>query len=258
MKKFTPKRNTPKPLPKSRLIIGRNPMIEALESGKSIEKIFILQGAIGAEIQQIRNLAKEQNIAVSFVPQPKLDRFTKSNTQGVVAIAGLIQYQSLQSVIDFIVGEGKVPLMVVLDGVTDTRNLGAIARSAFCFDADALVVPLSNSAAITEESVKTSAGALERIAICREPSIQQIMDVLHLNGIQTIATSLDTKTSIADIDLTIPTAIIMGAEDEGVSNYVNKTAQQLVRIPQSKNFDSLNVSVATGIMMYESFKQRMK
>ncbi|MNU30945.1 putative TrmH family tRNA/rRNA methyltransferase [compost metagenome] len=249
-------RNQRTSVPKSRLIIGRKPLIEALNESTDIEKIFILKTATGDEIGTIKNLAKKRDIMVSYVPTEKLDRFTKVNHQGVVAIAGLITYQPLQGVIDLIVDKGETPLLVVLDGITDTRNMGAIARSAYGFGAHAIVVPSSNNAAITEDGIKTSAGALEKIAICRVASVQQAIDTLRLNGIIVIATSLQTETMLSDVDLKAPLAVVMGAEDTGVSSYVLKTADHLVKIPMSEHFDSLNVSVAAGIMMYETFKQR--
>lgn len=253
------KSNNRSSVPKSRLIIGRKPLLEALQIGANIEKIFVLQSAIGDEITQIRKMAKEMDIAVSSVPQEKLNRFTMANHQGVVAIGGLIEYQPLQEVISQAVDKGETPLVVLLDGITDTRNLGAIARSAFCYGAHALVVPSSNNAAITEDGLKASAGALERIPICRMASVEQAIDVLHLNGIQIVATALQSSDPIHSVDLVdIPLAIVMGSEDKGVSDYVLKTADHLVQIPMTGNFDSLNVSVAAGIMLYEVFRQKQK
>lgn len=219
-------------MPKSRLIIGRKPLLEALENARDIEKIFVLQSAGGEEIQKIRKAAREQNIAF------------------------LITYQPLQEIISRAVDQGETPLIVVLDGITDTRNLGAIARSAHCYGAHALVLPSSNSAAITEEGIKTSAGALEHIPVCRVPSVEQAIDIVHMNGLQVVATALQSNTNIHDVDLTIPLALIMGAEDKGVSDYVLKQADHLVRIPMAGQFDSLNVSVASGIMLYEIQRQK--
>lgn len=244
-------------LPKRRLIIGRKPLLEALAQGNSIEKIFILKTATGPELNEIKTLAKDSNIAVSMVPMEKLNKFTRVNHQGVIAIAGLIPYFRLQEVIDQVVGQGLSPLFVVLDGVTDTRNLGAIARSAYCFGAQGIVLPSSNSAAITEESIKTSAGALEHIAICKETSIEQIMDILRLNGIQTWAMDIQGQPLHESQEADAPLALIMGAEGKGISPYVIKTADRLVRIPQSRQFDSLNVSVAAGVILYEVFKSRL-
>lgn len=243
-------------LPKNRLIIGRKPLLEAIAAGKQIEKIFLLQSAGGDEVNTIKKEARERNIAISAVPQEKLARFTQANHQGVVAITSLIAYQALQDIIDITVDAGHTPLFVLLDGITDTRNVGAIARSAHCYGAHALIVPASNNASITDEAVKTSAGALELLPVCRVPSVEQAIDILHLNGITTYATGLQATSDLQEADLAMPAAIIMGSEDKGVSNFVLKSAQHLVRIPMTDNFDSLNVSVATGIILYETFRQR--
>lgn len=252
------KNNKRSSVPKSRLIIGRKPLLEALDNAANIEKIFILQSAVGDEITEIRKQAREMNIAVSSVPQEKLNRFTMANHQGVVAIGGLIEYLPLQEVISQAVDKGEMPLVVLLDGITDTRNLGAIARSAYCYGAHALVVPSSNNAAITEDGMKASAGALEKIAICRLASVEQAIDILKLNGIQIVATALQASAPIHKADLDMPLAIVMGSEDKGVSDFVLKHADHLVQIPMTGNFDSLNVSVAAGIMLYEVFKQQNK
>ncbi len=237
------------------MIIGRKPLLESLQQGQDIEKIFVQQTATGDEVNAIKKAAKAQNIALSLVPPEKLNRFTQANHQGVVAIAGLIQYQQLQDIIDQAVDSGKAPLLVILDGITDTRNLGAIARSALCYGAHGLVIPSSNNAAVTEEGIKASAGALERIPICRMASVEQAVDTLKLNGIKTVATTLQSNSDLNSADLSLPAAIIMGAEDKGVSNFVLKNADLLVKIPMAGGFDSLNVSVATGIMLYEVLRQ---
>jgi len=240
----------------SRLIIGRKPLLEALAEGKNVDKIFLLQSAIGTETTEIKKYAKERNIPLSYVPQEKLNRFTKANHQGVIALAALIEYLPLQAVIDQVLDKGETPLFVVLDGVTDTRNLGAIARSAHCFGAHGLIIPISNNAAITEEAVKTSAGALEKLPVCKVASIQQAFDELSLNGITIAATALEKADYLNKVDFTGPLAIVMGSEDKGVSNFVLKNADQLIQIPMTGTFDSLNVSVASGIVFYEVYMQR--
>lgn len=241
---------------KSRIVIGRKPLLEAISAGKEIEKIFLLKTATGEEIQEIRKSAQATDIPVSYVPVEKLNRFSRANHQGVVAICSLIRFQPLQEIISRVVESGKAPLLVVSDGITDTRNLGALARAAFCFGADALVLPVSNSASITEESIKASAGALEKLPVCRVKSIEEAYDVLHLNGIDTVASSLTADLSVESVDLTVPVAIVLGAEDKGISNFVLKKSSTLVHIPMTANFDSLNVAVAGGVLFYEAFRQR--
>jgi 23S rRNA (guanosine2251-2'-O)-methyltransferase len=243
-----------RPLP---LLVGRKPVMEALQQGTGIEKVFLLRSASGPEINTIKQLCKEHNIPISQVPVEKLDSMTKTQHQGVVAWTSLLQYIDLQAGISHIVEQGKVPLFVLLDGVTDVRNVGAIARSALCCGAQALILPTSHAASLTEEAIKTSAGALRKILLCRIPSVPQAVDVLRLNGIQVLGTQMKGSIPIYDCDFTIPTVIVMGAEDTGISKDVIRRADQLIRIPMAADFDSLNVSVATGMILYESLRQRI-
>lgn len=239
------------------LIIGRKPLLEALQQGTALEKIFILRSATGEEINQIKKLAKERNIPVSAVPVEKLNNLTKAQHQGVVAWAGLLDYIELQDAISHIVEQGETPLFVLLDGVTDVRNVGAIARTALCCGAQGLILPTSSSASLTEEAVKTSAGALRQILLCRTPSASQAIDILRLNGIQVLATQMKGSNAVYDATLTLPTCIVMGAEDTGIGNEVKKHADGFIHIPMAKKFDSLNVSVATGMILYEALRQRI-
>ena len=168
----------------STLIIGRQPLVEALQSGRSIDKILFQKNISGEAILQIRQLAREYNVPIQLVPPEKLNGLTKANHQGVVAIAGLVQYLDLQQVIDHVVEKGEAPLFVMLDGITDVRNIGAIARSALCCGAQALIIPDKGVGALNAEAVKSSAGALEHIHVCRVNSLIKAVDTLHLNGIQ--------------------------------------------------------------------------
>jgi len=239
------------------LLIGRKPVMEAIEQGKPIEKIFLLRSASGEEINQIKKLAREHHIPISQVPVEKLNNLTRAQHQGVVAWASLLQYVELQDAISLVVDQGKVPLFVLLDGVTDVRNVGAIARTAWCCGAQGLILPTSSSASLTEEAIKTSAGALHKIMLCRIPSVPQAIDVLRLNGVQVLGTEMKGSVPVFESDLTIPSCIVMGAEDTGISKDVLKRADQLIRIPMANSFDSLNVSVATGMILYEAAKQRL-
>jgi 23S rRNA (guanosine2251-2'-O)-methyltransferase len=243
----------PKPL---RLIVGRNPVIEALSTGVAIEKIFLLRTASGEEVGMIRKLAAQHNIPLTQVPAEKLDRFTKVQHQGVVALAGLLQYVDLQSGISHVVESGTVPLLMMLDGVTDVRNIGAIARTAWCCGAQGLILPTSQAATLGEEAIKTSAGALNKIMLLRTPSVQQAIDVLRLNGIQVLGTEMRGSIPVHEADLAGPACIVMGAEDKGISKDVLRRADTLIRIPMATRFDSLNVSVAAGMILYEAMRQR--
>ena len=182
---------------------------------------------------------------------------TQAQHQGVVAWTGLLQYTELQEAISYVVEQGQVPLFVLLDGVTDIRNIGAIARSALCCGAQGLILPTSHAASLTEDAIKTSAGALRNILLCRIPSVAQAIDVLRLNGIQILGTQMKGSIPVYECNMTIPTAIVMGAEDTGISKDVLKRADYLIRIPMSASFDSLNVSVATGMILYEALRQRI-
>ncbi|MCF8450838.1 MAG: 23S rRNA (guanosine(2251)-2'-O)-methyltransferase RlmB [Taibaiella sp.] len=238
------------------LLAGRKPVMEALQQGVTIEKIFLLRSASGAEVNTIKQLAREHNIPISLVPVEKLDGLTRAQHQGVVAWASLLQYVDLQAGISHIVDQGQTPLFLLLDGITDVRNVGAIARSALCCGAQALILPTSHAASLTDEAIKTSAGALRKIMLCRTPSVPQAMDVLRLNGIQILGTQMRGSVPVYESDLTIPTAIVMGAEDTGISKDVLKRADLLIRIPMVAGFDSLNVSVAAGMILYEAVRQR--
>lgn len=239
------------------LLIGRKPVLEALEQGSGIEKVFLLRTATGEEVNRIKHLAKELNIPISQVPVEKLNGMTKAMHQGVVAYASLLDYVDLQSAIDSVVDKGETPLFLMLDGVTDVRNVGAIARSALCCGAQGIILPTAQSASLTEDAIKTSAGALKKILLCRIPSVAQAIDVLRLNGIQVLGTQMKGSIPVYEANLNIPTCIVMGAEDTGISKDVIKRAEQLIRIPMAAQFDSLNVSVAAGMILYEALRQRV-
>lgn len=239
------------------LLAGRKPVMEALEQGASIEKIFMLRTASGPEINMIKQRAREFNIPVSQVPVEKLDGLTRVQHQGVVAWASLLHYVDLQAGISHVVDKGEVPLFLLLDGVTDVRNVGAIARTALCCGAQGLILPTSHAASLTEEAIKASAGALPKILLCRTPSVPQAIDILKLNGIQVLGTQMKGSVPVFESDLTIPTAIVMGAEDTGISKDVLRRADQLIKLPMVTAFDSLNVSVAAGMVLYEAVRQRM-
>ncbi len=241
---------------KSQLIIGRQPLIETIRSGRAVDKILLQRNTAGESIAEIRELAREYNIPVQVVPVEKLGSLTKANHQGVIAFAGLVQYMDLQQVIDHVVAGGQLPLFVMLDGVTDVRNIGAIARTAVCCGAQALVIPDKGVGALNEEAMKSSAGALERINVCRVPSLLKAVDTLHLNGIKVFTSEMRTERKVFELPLAEPCCIVMGSEDKGVQPYIRKAADEFFSIPMAGDFDSLNVSVAAGIILYEAMKKR--
>jgi 23S rRNA (guanosine2251-2'-O)-methyltransferase len=245
------------PVKQSSLIIGRQPLVEALESGKAIDKILMQKNAAGDVINVIRKLAREQNVPIQIVPVEKLNGLTKSNHQGLLAFAARVQYMDLQQVIDHVVSNGDLPLFLMLDGVTDVRNIGGIARSAVCCGAQAIIIPDKGVGALNEEAMKSSAGALEQVHICRVNSLLKAVDTLHLNGIKIFTSEMRADQNVFELPFTDPCCIIMGDEGKGVQPYLAKAADHFFKIPMAGKFDSFNVSVATGIILYEAMKQRM-
>ena len=241
----------------SSLIIGRQPLIEAIRSGRAVDKILFGRNTSGESIGEIRQLAKEHAIPIQMVPPEKLNSLTRANHQGVLAFAAIVQYLDLQEVIDHVVSMGQIPLFVMLDGVTDVRNIGAIARSALCCGAQALIIPDKGVGALNEEAMKSSAGALERINICRVNSLLKAVDSLHLNGIKVFTSEMNATKKVFELSLTEPCCIVMGSEDKGVQPYIHKAADEHFSIPMAGDFDSLNVSVAAGIILYEALKHRL-
>jgi 23S rRNA (guanosine2251-2'-O)-methyltransferase len=242
---------------KSPLIIGRQPLIESIRAGLAVDKILLQRNTAGESIAEIRQLAREHHIPVQVVPVEKLGSLTKANHQGVIAFAGLVSYMPLQAVVDQVVGGGGVPLFAMLDGVTDVRNIGAIARSALCCGAQALIIPDKGVGALNEEAMKSSAGALAQISVCRVSSLLKAVDDLHLNGIRVFTSEMHAEKKVFELPLAEPCCIIMGSEDKGVQAYLRKAADERFTIPMAGDFDSLNVSVAAGVILYEAMKKRL-
>ena len=241
---------------KSSLIIGRQPIIESLSAGRPVDKILLQKNVTGEVINEIRRLATKMQVPMQYVPVEKLNALTRANHQGVVAFAALVQYMDLQHVIDHVVNDGKIPLFVMLDGVTDVRNIGAIARTAVCCGVQALIIPDKGVGALNEDAMKASAGALEKINVCRVNSLMKAVDELHLNGIKVFASEMTAEKKLFELDLSGPSCIIMGGEDKGVFPPLMKLCDEKFSIPMSGEFESLNVSVATGMILYETVKQR--
>lgn len=241
---------------KNTFIIGRQPVLEALHAGKQIDRIFIQKNTGGDVIYEIRKLANDADIPVNVVPVEKLNSFTRANHQGIVAIAGLISYMDLQQVIDHVVSSGELPLFVMLDGITDVRNIGAIARSALCCGAQAIIIPDKGVGAINEEAMKSSAGALNSIHVCRVNSLIKAVDTMHLNGIKVCTAEMTSQKKLNDINWQEPCCVIMGSEDKGIQPFLTKVADERFTIPMSGKFESFNVSVAAGIILYEALRQR--
>ncbi|HMN32620.1 MAG: 23S rRNA (guanosine(2251)-2'-O)-methyltransferase RlmB [Chitinophagaceae bacterium] len=242
---------------KKSLIYGRNPLIEALHSDKPIDRILMYHSIVGESIGEIIKLAKEKHIPIIRVPQEKLNTLVKGNHQGIVAYTAVVDYVPLQDLISQLYDEGKEPKLLLLDGITDVRNTGAVIRSAVCCGIDAIIFSEKNSAPIHEDMVKTSAGALMKIIFCREKSMKSILDTLSSNGVKIFSSSLNAEKSLLAIDFKQPYCIVMGAEDRGVSRETLEACDETFFIPMVGNFDSLNVSVAAGIICFEAMKQKM-
>jgi 23S rRNA (guanosine2251-2'-O)-methyltransferase len=243
---------------KSTNIIGRQPVVEALRDGKQLERIFIQKNIGGEIIDEIKQLSQKLQIPINIVPVEKLNYITRSNHQGVIAINSIIQYHELQDVIDHVVSTGVSPLFVMLDGITDVRNIGAIARTSLCCGAQCMIIPDKGIGAFNEEALKSSAGALQKIMVCRVNSLLKAVDTLHLNGIQVCSAEMKSATTVMKVDFLKPSCIVMGSEDKGIQSYISKAVDVKFTIPMQGNFDSFNVGVATGIILFEASKQRMQ
>lgn len=242
----------------SSTIYGRNPVVEALDNNMQIEKVFLQNNLHGEFEVLIRNKCKKQNIPLTKVPSRKLNDLSKSNNhQGVLAFISPVAYTNVEKLVPLLFDQGKIPLLIVLDGVTDVRNMGAIARCAKVFGAHGIVVPAKGTARVSDEMVKSSSGAILDIPICRENSLLVALETMQMQGLTVYATDIHAKKTIAEQDLKGPIAIILGSEDLGVSKKAIQIADDSIKIPQVDKFDSLNVSVASGIILYEVLLQRV-
>lgn len=239
------------------LIFGTRAVIEAVNAGKEIDKIIIQKGLSNQLYSELRKAIKDLDIPIQIVPPEKINRITGKNHQGVLAFLAQITYYETEDLLSQVFEKGKVPLVLVLDRVTDVRNFGAIARSADCAGVDFIVIPSRGAAQINADAVKTSAGALNRMPVCREDNLKNIIEYLKESGLQIIACHEKTENYHFNADLTRPTAIIMGSEENGISNEYLKRSDMQVKIPMVGNIASLNVSVATGIILFEAVKQRL-
>ena len=238
---------------KSMVIFGVRPVMEALEAGREIERIFLKRGSDSPVVQRLTALALQRRVDVAHVPTEKLDRMVRGNHQGVAAIMAMIDYASLDDVIE---RAGQSAIVVLLDGVTDVRNFGAIARSAECAGADAVVVSAKNGAQVNSEALRSSAGALTRLPVCRVGSVRNAIRQLKNSGFKIAAATEKGDTPLWNGDLTGRVAIVMGSEDKGISKESLKLCDQQLAIPIAGGISSLNVSVAAGILIFEVLRQR--
>ena len=239
------------------LIFGLRPIIEALRSGKEIDKLLIQTGLKGELVSQLMGLLKQHNVVFQYVPVEKLNRLTTKNHQGVVGYISSITYHKIQDVLPTLFEAGKTPLILILDRITDVRNFGAIVRTAECSGVDAIVIPAKGGAQINADSIKTSAGALHKIPVCREANLKDVINFLRESGLMVIACTEKTTDMYYAHDYTLPIAIIMGSEEDGVSNELLNLSDAHAKIPLMGTIASLNVSVAAGVILYEAVRQRL-
>lgn len=249
----------PAPRPKKKLLIaGISAVEQALREGRALERIYLQMNIGASSAARLLELARQHQVPVNKVPVEKLNTFNLPEHNGCIAQLARVQYQDLQQIIDFVVERGEAPLFLMLDGITDIRNIGGIARSAYAMGVHALIIPQKGVGTLNDDAILTSAGALEQLPVCRVPSLVKAADDLHLNGIRLIATVMNAPQTIAETNLTEPVAIVMGSEEKGIQPTLLKVCDEQCSIPMAGTFDSLNVSVSTGIVLYEVLKQRNK
>lgn len=241
---------------KSSLVVGPQAVIAAINDGQQLDKIYLDTKVQGPDINEIKRLATQHAIPVNYVPGVKLNSFNITGHEGCVALIARVQYHDLQEVISFVVDNGETPLFLILDGITDIRNIGGIARTAFCTGVHAIIIPEKGVGALNEDAILTSAGALEKIPVCRVNSLMKAVDELHLNGIKVFASEMTAAKNIFECDFKEPCAIVMGSEDNGIYPALMKICDEKIKIPMAGDFESLNVSVATGMILYEVMRQR--
>ncbi|MCB9308855.1 MAG: 23S rRNA (guanosine(2251)-2'-O)-methyltransferase RlmB [Lewinellaceae bacterium] len=239
-------------------VFGRNPVLEALENDSiNIEKIYILQSITGDFEKTVRSQCKRKNIDLARVPEQKLNELTRhKNHQGIVATIAPIIYQEYTDVIDTVLKKNELPIILILDNITDVRNIGAIARSAYFFGAHSIILTGNHSGGINDLSVKTSAGALLHLPVCKGKNLFNVVSDMQSLGIKVVATTSQTGHKLEQCDMSVGLAILLGSEGSGIHNKVLDVVDETIQIGAINAFDSLNVSVAAGILLYELQRQR--
>lgn len=242
---------------RQQIVYGLRPVIEALASGAQVERVLIQNGLNSSLLSELRDMMKEHDVPFQFVPVEKLNKMTTGNHQGVVATIAAIKYRPFMDLMEELAAdENHAPFVVLLDHVTDVRNMGAIARTAECAGVDALVVPDRGSAAMNEDAIKTSSGALLRLPVCREQNMKTVVNMAKQYGLQVVAATEKGAVHYRDVDFRLPTMLIMGNEETGISPDLLKISDQRAKLPIVGEVQSLNVSVAAGVFMYEALEQR--
>lgn len=241
---------------KNEMIFGIRAVIEAIQAGKEIDKIIIKKDIQSELSKELLTVLKDMHIPIQRVPVERINRMTQKNHQGVVAFISPIAYQSVEQLVPTLFEEGKNPLFIMLDGITDVRNFGAIARTCECAGVDAIIIPSKNSVSVNADAIKTSAGALHTIPVCRETNLTTTIKYLKACGFNIIAATEKGDYDYTKANYTLPTCIIMGAEDKGVAYEHLALCDEWIKIPLYGSIESLNVSVAAGVVIYEAIKQR--
>ncbi len=235
---------------------GIHPVLEAIHSGKEIEKILIRRGLKNESTAEIFRICQERNIPIQEVPEEKLNRVTVKPHQGIIAFLGLIEYQNIENIIPLLFEQAKTPLLIILDRITDVRNVGAICRSALCAGAQAIIVPSRGAAQMNEDAIKSSAGAIHQIPICRSYNLKDTIKFIKDSGIQVVGITEKTNTLMYQVDFTQPMAFIVGSEEDGISPEYLKLCDATCKIPMQGPVESLNVSVAAAVALFEAVRQR--
>jgi len=242
---------------KKEFIFGIRPVMEALEAGKTVDKIFIQNGLQGENIYELKKALSQHQIRANYVPIEKLNRFTRKNHQGVVAFLSEIPFYNIENIIPQIFESGKIPYILMLDRLTDVRNFGAICRTAECVGIDAIIIPEKGAAPINSDAIKTSAGALYNVKVCKERNLAHTLNFLQQSGLKVIAATEKAEKLVYDVDLSSPLCLIMGSEEDGISKEILHHADEKIKLPIVGKTQSLNVSVACGAILYEATRQRI-
>lgn len=243
---------------KEDFIFGIRPVIEALESDKTIDKIFIQNGLQGNTIIELKKLLSKHGIRPNYVPIEKINRFTRKNHQGVVAFISDVMFHKIEDIVPILFEDGKVPFLLILDRLTDVRNFGAICRTAECVGVDAIIIPDKGSAPINSDAIKTSTGAIYNLKICKEKNLAHTIDFLQQSGVSIFASTEKAQKTIYEADFREPCAIVMGNEETGISKEVLHHSDEKIKLPILGKTQSLNVSVACGAVLYEVLRQRLQ
>lgn len=242
---------------KNQLIYGIRAIIEAIDAQKPINKLFLQKGLKGELYRELEGKIRKNGLSVSYVPVEKLNRMTANNHQGAIAQISPVAFQDFELLMEKVLNEKEKPLLLLLDQITDVRNFGAIIRTAECTGVDAIIIPKSGSAPITEDTIKTSAGAVFNIPISKVDHLKDVIFYLQASNIKIVGATEKTDSSIYDVDFNAPVAILMGSEEKGISPSVLKMLDNQAKLPLLGEIGSLNVSVACGIFLYEALRQRL-